>query len=333
MGMNRLIFMTFLVGLFLASQPAAAEDLVVASSVVQDRKSVFATVETADVVPARTQIGGTIGELLVDEGTEVEEGALVARIVDAKLGLRIESLAARIQSLSSQKKLAETTLERARQLQASGTIPQAKLEEAETNREVADRQLRAVEAERKVILEQQSEGAVLAPSAGRVLKVQVTRGTVVLPGETVATIAAKGYLLRMRLPERHARFLRIGDEVRVGRRDLTGAVDALPTDAPKGRIVQVYPEMRQGRVVADVEADRLGDYFIGERVSVLVATGSRTALVVPEPYLFRRFGVTFVRLKTGAEVVVQPGLAADGGIEVLSGLRAGDVLVLPEDGR
>jgi hypothetical protein len=47
---------------------------------------------------------------------------------------------------------------------------------------------------------------------------------------------------------------------------------------------------------------------------------------VPEVYLQQRNGVTFARLDSGAEVVVQPGVRVDGGIEVLAGLKPGDRL-------
>ena len=56
---------------------------------------------------------------------------------------------------------------------------------------------------------------MLAPAAGRVLKVPVTVGSVVLPGDPVATIAEQNFVLRLRVPERHARFLKAGDTVRI----------------------------------------------------------------------------------------------------------------------
>ncbi len=61
---------------------------------------------------------------------------------------------------------------------------------------------------------------MLAPAAGRVLKVPVTEGSVMMAGESVATIAANEYLLRLELPERHARFMKKGDPVRIGARGL-----------------------------------------------------------------------------------------------------------------
>ncbi|MCV4940326.1 efflux RND transporter periplasmic adaptor subunit, partial [Escherichia coli] len=75
----------------------------------------------------------------------------------------------------------------------------------------------------------------------------VTEGSVVLAGESIATIAAKGYLLRLELPERHARFIKVGDPIRVSARGLSPEIAATAV----GRITQVYPELKNGRVIAD----------------------------------------------------------------------------------
>ncbi len=309
---------------------AAAEDFVVREREIEDRKAVVATVESVDRIAARARIGGTIAKLVVDEGASVRRGDVLAEVVDPKLDSRRQAVEARIQALESQKKLAQTVLERVTKLRETGAAAQARLDEAITGLRVVDRDLVAMIAERKVVLQQQAEGAVLAPADGRVLAVPVTGGAVVLPGETVAVIAATGYILRLHLPERHARFLRVGDQVQVGAAALEAAerTDKLRT----GRIVQVYPALRQGRVVADVDVKGLGDYFVGERVAVHVATGKRRTFVVPPKYLFRRYGLTLAKLKDGREVVVQPGLPADGGVEVLSGLADGDVLAKPGAG-
>jgi hypothetical protein len=153
-----------------------------------------------------------------------------------------------------------------------------------------------------------------------------------MPGESVATIAANAYLLRLELPERHARFIQKGDTVRLGGRGLSAPSATQAT----GRITQVYPELQGGRVLADAEVDKLGDYFVGERTAVWISAGTRPAIVIPEGYAFRRFGLDFVRVKGAGgaitEAVVQLGEAAelDGGVrgvEVLAGLKSGDVIV------
>ena len=309
---------------------AAAEELTVREIEIEDRKAVVATVESVDRIAARARIGGTVAKLVVDEGASVRRGDVLAEVVDDKLDSRRQAVEARIQALESQKKLAQTVLDRVAKLRETGAAAQARLDEAMTSLRVVDRDLVAMVAERKVVLQQQAEGAVLAPADGRVIAVPVTGGAVVLPGETIAMIAATAYILRLNLPERHARFLRVGDEVRVGAAALDPAERKESLRA--GRIVQVYPALRQGRVVADVDVAGLGDYFIGERVAVHVATGKRRTFVVPPEYLFRRHGLTFAKLRDGREVVVQPGLPADGGIEVLSGLAEGDALAKPGAG-
>lgn len=308
---------------------AQSDVYTVAVSQVEDQKAVFATVESVDVVSARARIGGTVTELLVDEGSPVQAGQMIARVVDHKLALQAKSIDARTQAAASQRDLAKTALARQEKLFQSGAIPRARLDEARSALEVAERALSAAHADAQVLQQTRVEGDVLAPAQGRILKVNVTKGSVVLPGEAVATMAADGYILRLQLPERHARFVRQGDQVHVAERGLEASTPESGEQLRTGRIIQVYPEIKQGRVVADVEVDNLGDFFVGERIRVWVGTGVRDTIVVPEAYLYQRYGVTFAKLDDGHEIVVQPGLPQPGGIEVLSGLEAGDALVKP----
>ena len=117
-----------------------------------------------------------------------------------------------------------------------------------------------------------------------------------------------------------------GDRVLIGSRGLQSEAEE---KLRQGRVRLVYPEIKGGRVIADVQVEGLGDYFVGERTLVYVATGQRTALVIPGGYLYRRFGVSYARLKSGTEVVVQPGMPVDDRIEILAGLKAGDVVTKP----
>lgn len=315
----------------LSAAPALAAEgapIAVEPVQIQDRKAVFATVESIDQLAARARIGGTVAALTVDEGDMVEAGQKIAVVGDDKLALQMRALDARIASLQAQLSQARTDLNRATELRRQGVIPQARLDEARTQAQVLERTVESVRAERSVIAEQADQGAVLAPAPGRVLAVPVQDGSVVMPGETLAVIAADSYVLRMELPERHARFLAEGDTVLVGPR---GLEEKAPGDAAltEGRIVQVYPRLTNGRVMADVQVEGLGDFFVGERALVYVSTGGRTAFVVPPDYLVRRWGLTYATLADGTQVVVQPGQPVAGGVEILSGVRAGDTLVPP----
>ncbi len=311
---------------------AAAETYQVKPAEMADEKAVFATVESMNVVPARARIGGTVAQLAVKYGDHVEQGQVVATVGDEKLVRQMKSLDAQIAGLEAQLAQAQTDLTRAQELFDHGTIPRARLDEARTAFNVANNSQKARVAERSVIEQQMAEGKVLAPASGRVLKVPVTPGTVILPGEPVAMVAEQNFVLRLRVPERHARFLKVGDSIRVDSEEL-GA-----NGATFGTIRLVYPQIEDGRVVADAAVSGLGDYFVGERIRVWVSGGERTTFVAPSSFVLTRFGIDYVQVrkddKTVIDVPVQRGRTLPrpdmpDALEILSGLQPGDVLVRP----
>ena len=312
----------------LTAAPIAARgaDFTVAVANIEDRKAVIATVEPVHQLVARARIGGTIATLTAREGDVVAAGQMIATVADQKLVLQMQALDQRIRSQQATRDQAKSDFDRTQELMKRGVSTQTQLDQARTALDVADRNLAAMRGDRGVIEQQMAEGAVLSPGAGRVLSVPVSEGRVVLPGESVATLAEDNYILRLSLPERHAQFMRAGDKVLIGAR---GVQDSGAETRREGRVRLVSPEIQGGRVIADVEVAGLGDYFVGERTRVYVSTGARPAIVIPASALYRRAGASFVRLKDGAEVVVQPGAPSGAGVEILAGLRAGDVVVAP----
>jgi RND family efflux transporter MFP subunit len=315
-----------------AGATAAPAGFVVRVEPIADEKAAFATVESLNVVPARARIGGTVVTLDVRDGDSVARGQVLAVVGDQKLALQMMALDAQIAGAQSQLMQAQADLARADTLFRQGSGPRVTLDQARTATEVATSTLRARTAERDVIRQNMAEGEVLAPTTGRVLQVPVTRGTVVLSGDTLATVAERSYVLRLRVPERHAAFLKAGDPVRIDGAELGG--DGGPGF---GRITLVYPRIEEGRVIADAVVPDLPDRFVGARIRVWIAAGSRAGLVVPETYLVTRFGLDTVQLRRDGELVEVPVQRGQphptpempNGIEILSGLRDGDVLVTP----
>ena len=144
------------------------------------------------------------------QGDAVTQGQVIAVVGDEKLLLQISSLDAQIAGLQSQLAQAQTDLARAETLFRQGAGPRTTIDQARTAVEVATSALRARTAERAVAQQNLDEGQVLAPVAGRVLTVPLTKGTVVLNGDTIATIGEQPFLLRLRIPERHALFAEAG---------------------------------------------------------------------------------------------------------------------------
>jgi RND family efflux transporter MFP subunit len=315
--------------------PASAGEFTVRAEPKTDFKAVFGRVESRDLVQARARIGGTIMTLDVEEGSSTQAGAVIARVVDDKLALHMGALDARLKELDAEIQNAAAELARGKSLFASGTIAKSRLETLQTRVDVLLNQVAAAQSERAVIVQQGAEGDVLAPASGRVLSVPVTRGSVVMPGETIARIAGGGYFLRLSLPERHAAQINEGDDVFVGSRGVGSATVSFEK-ARKGKLVKVYPEIEGGRVLADVEVDGLGDFFAGERTLVWIPVDQRSAISVPPESVTTRYGIDYVSLVNGAEpmdVAVITGEEFETGkgarVEILSGLRDGDKVVTP----
>ena len=138
-------------------------------------------------------------------------------------------------------------------------------------------------------------------------------------------------MLRLRIPERHARFLKTGDKVRID-----GAEIGEQTSR-SGTIELVYPQIEDGRVIADAKVEGLGEYFLGERLRVWIPGGERTAIVIPSAYVTTRFGIDYVQVQQSGRAMSTPVQRGrdlptpdlPNGLEILSGIRSGDQLVSP----
>lgn len=304
------------------ASPLVAGEIVIQPMETMEIKALFGRVESRFVVPARSRIGGTLTVLDVTEGSEAKAGQVIARIVDPKLESQLAAAEARISSAKSQLENAETELTRNEELLAKGATTIQRVDTVRTTVEVARNGVAEAEAARQVTATLIEDGNVLAPADGRVLSVPVRLGAVVMPGEVVATITGGGVFLRLAIPERHASGLTVGAEVAV--------------DGGKGTIEKVYPQIEQGRVIADVAVEGLSDSFIGQRILVQVPVATRLVLAVPDAAIEQRAGLDLVRIKAGegeVEVTVIPGAeiaGPDGPLrEILTGLRAGDTVMTP----
>ncbi|MEX6723310.1 efflux RND transporter periplasmic adaptor subunit [Parapedomonas caeni] len=318
-------------GLVLVAAAPAASRLTVRERLVPDTKVVAATIATKDMAEARARIGGTLVRRLVDEGQRVRRGQLLAVVVDDRLTFETRAYDAQVAAAEAQYANARAEYDRVKPLYEKGWYAKARLDQAEAAAKAAAGALEAARAQKAAAAELGDQGKVFAPEAGLVTAAPVPLGSVVTAGQSIAAIAVDRTVLRIDMPERQAGALKVGLEVGILNGAAAGAVRT-------GTIEQVYPSVASGRVMADVAVPGLRNDRMGARVRVAVPLGQRKAIVVPRGYVVTRFGVDYVKLlvKSGKtlDVPVQRGAAmtAPGitdGIELLSGVRAGDVLVRP----
>lgn len=328
----RFVLATFTAAMLAAASAQGADRFIVQERIVPDYKTVAATFTTRDTGEARARIGGTLVELRVREGDVVAKDQTLAVVADDKITLEGQSRTAQAAALQAERDRTAAELARVRTVFDKGFYSKARLDQAVAAAKSAESAWKAAIAAQAVVAEQASQGKVLAPAAGKVVRASVPAGSVVMPGDVVVVIASNDQVVRVEIPEREARGLKKGDPVRLaaerGERQASTVIR------------EVYPEIRHGRVIVDLEAKGLDNTFVGERVRVLIATGTRPAIVVPRDLVTTRFGVDYVRLvvKAGTlDIPVQRGQAISlpdlgDGVEILSGLKDGDVLVRA-DGR
>ncbi|MGB5556389.1 MAG: efflux RND transporter periplasmic adaptor subunit [Paracoccaceae bacterium] len=314
-----------LISLALAG-PVWAGSLTLAQTELTEWKAVYGRVEAQETVPARARIGGLVETLSVSEGDLVTTGQEIAVVRDEKIAFQIAALDAQLDALRAQLETAQTELERGQALVERGVATVQRLDQLRTTVDVVHGQIASTEAERAIAVQRGTEGQVFAPDDGRVLTVPATRGGVILAGEPVATIGGGGFFLRLAIPERHAATLQEGAAIRIS----AGGAES------SGTIAKIYPQIENGRVIADVEVADLDTAFVNARVLVQLPVGERSALLVPQAAVSTRSGIDFISVQEGSEavertVVLGEPVSRDGSdfVEVLTGLRPGDVVITP----
>lgn len=324
----RTLFVSAMAALAISGQ-ASAQILTVEESIVVDYRPVIARIEAGDTATARSRLQGVVTRLNVVEGQIVKAGEVVAVVTDDTLAPQLASLSSRIEGLKSQIRQSEEDLTRNEGLLARGFYPKARLDEERTALDVLRRSLASAEAERRALSAREAEGRILAPANAHVTAVNVVQGSVVSPGEILASFATVNGIVRLALPERHAASIAEGETISL-------RLPSRSDDIRTATIMKIYPELRQGSVIADATVQGGLTALFGERVDVLAPVGERRAIRIPKEYVSTRFGVDFVRVAVGERFVDAPvALAAPlvddtGQYEILSGLRPGDKIQKPE---
>ncbi len=313
--------------LLAVAHPAFAGSLTLQPTDMTEWKAVYGQVEAKDTVPARARIGGVITELAVTEGDVVKAGQKIAVVRDDKIDFQLAAYDAQLKALETQLANAQSELARGMTLVGKGITTQQQLDQLKTSVDVFGSQIAALQAQRSVSVEQQKEGDVLAPADGRVLKVPVTRGAVIMGGEPVATIGGGGFYLRLAIPERHAAALKQGASIHI----------SAGGKQETGKLVKIYPEITNGRVAADVEVSALNADFVNARVLVEIPVATRKALLVPQAAVTTRSGIDFVTVEEDGKPVERAVILGETMqdnnppmVEVLTGLKAGDAVVTPK---
>jgi membrane fusion protein, multidrug efflux system len=253
------------------------------------------------IVRARSE--DQIAAVLVSVGQTVRQGQVLVRQAGEVAGARARQAEAALRQ-------AERNLERLRPLHEAGAISDRDWDNAQTQFDLAQADLAAA----------RDALALTSPLAGVVTEVPGRPGMIPASGAPLVRIADLGRLLvRLRVSADQAAELRAGQPARLPGRDATGRVRGIALQAePTTRLVEV-----------EVEFPRETSLILGTLATVEVLIAARDeAVSVPRAAL--RDGIVWVIGDDGraSRRVVTTGLESRDRVEIASGVRAGEQVVI-----
>ncbi|MFN3496425.1 MAG: efflux RND transporter periplasmic adaptor subunit, partial [Hydrogenophaga sp.] len=280
------------------------------------------------------QASGRIAELRVKAGDAVKAGQVLAVVDDRATQAGMAQAQAGFAQADAQMANARAHFERTRDLRAQGFVAQAALDTAQAQLRAAEAGVAAARAGQTQSALAQGFTRLTAPYDGFVLQTHVEAGSLALPGSPVVTVYAP-QLLRavVHVPASMQAVAQVASRVEV---ELPGAparwvkpaqVNRLPVTDAVSQTVEWRLDLNEADSGGQVPGRSVRVRFLGD-----APAGSAQRLMVPSAALLQRGELTGVFIATENGFVlraVRTGARhGDAGVEVLSGLRAGDRVAL-----
>jgi RND family efflux transporter MFP subunit len=298
------------------------------------------TVKSMSTSVVSARVMGTVTQVFVKEGDRVRAGQRLMQIDDRDLRSRVsaaeqgqnEALKA-LASAMEQRDLAERTWQRYKELYAEQALSRQELDTIETRKKVAEHELERVRAmvgraqagleEARLYL---GFATVTSPVDGVVSEKRTDAGSMASPGAPLMVIESTGaYHVEVALDEKLLGVVSVGRHVGV---ELTSLGLNL-----EGEVIEVVPTVdprtRSFTVKVGVKHTGLGS---GQYAKVTFMAGAREVMRVPASAMVMRGQLTGVYVVDGAGVatyrIVRSGSERGGLVEIISGLRAGERIIV-----
>ena len=274
-----------------------------------------------------TKLMGSVTDVLVREGDRVEAGQPLVRIDARDLAARSAQASASVVEAEAMHRDALTQANRIRGLYADSAAARAQLDAAETGLARAEAAVAVAHAAASELGAVSSYSLIRAPFPGIITKRFVDQGGFAAPGAPLVAIQDVSTLrLTASVTPDIARGLRRGQS-------LAATIEG---QRVRATIEGVVPAMAGNlySINALVPNPR-GALLAGSTATLTVATGTRTALVVPATAIVREGDLTGVTLRSAngdERRWVRLGAPSGTMVEVSTGLRSGDRIVLPTQG-
>jgi RND family efflux transporter MFP subunit len=304
-------------------------------SLVSETKAieVRGVVQPARQASVSSRVMGPVIALKVNAGSSVAKGQTLLEIQPEAADGQLAQARGALTQAQAALALAERNLQRYEALHAEKAASELELDMARMQFEQAIGAVEQANGAVKSASSVASESVVRAPFAGRVIETLVEVGDLAAPGRSLVRIESlEGQQIWLNVGERDVARVSLGDEIDV-------RLDARPDlGTLKGVVDEIVPSADPATHTLTIKA-ALGGVEVPSGFSgrATIAGDPIDRLVIPAQTVHRRGGLELVVVRSAdgtarTRAVTTGSTLADGRIEVLSGVSAGEAVVVNAPG-
>jgi RND family efflux transporter MFP subunit len=325
-------------------QATSVEVVPVTTGSISDQIRSFGTIRAQDIVNVNPQVSNRITEIHVDLGDTVEQGQVMAKIYDVPFRDEFEQAQAQLRQSRSAFQRDSTMYVRQRQLFEAEAISSSEFDDAQATYESSRAQLEAAQAALTQSRENLANTEIRSPVYGVVLNRMISEGDLATTGNVAFEVAnLVGYETRLHLPMQDWEEVTVGlpVEMRLSNRDGVAA---------RGNVTRISPQLSPNTGLGEVVVS-LTELTPSVRQGVLVDSRitlvtHENTIVIPRSALLEQVE-TYIEPETNTVELrrnysvfvaqgdtiavrreVELGLEQGERIEVLSGIEAGEQLII-----
>jgi len=283
------------------------------------------TVKAAISSVVASRVMGNVNAVYVRAGEPVKAGQLLAAIDDRDAAQKVRAAEQALKAAEQGRAMADLTYRRYKRLHDEKALSRQEIDQIETQKKMSDAGYGQAQAGLEEARIQQGFSRIVAPAAGILTDKRIDPGSMAIPGMPLFTIESQGgFLLEVAVEESLSGRLPVGTKAVVSIETLglstTGKIsEVVPTVDPATRTFLVKIPLSDKGLKSGLFA------------RVRLPQGSREALLVPKEGLVEKGQLTGVYTVDANGVVtyrlVRTGKIYGGGVEVHSGLNAGEQIL------
>lgn len=288
--------------------------IVVKTENFDNNLSLSGSIEANEQVEIRSEVSGIVEGIYFNEGANVTKGQLLFKVNDLELR-------AQLGQANTKENLAFENERRAKLLLGKEAISQEEYD-------IARADLKLAQAQNQLIKAQIAKTSVRAPFSGKIGLRSISPGTYITPSLLVAKLVNVGKLkITFSIPEKYANEVKMNSKISF---TVSGS-----SEKYEAKIYAIEPEVQISTRTLQIRAiaeNKTGKLLPGTFANVeLPLDVIKDAIVVPtEAIIPVQNGkkVFISNMGKAKEVMVETATRTDASIIVLSGLKAGDTLII-----